>query len=239
MPQHVGMRLQSDAGGQAGEGPAGMVGVDRGAPLGAEHQVQLDLPGWPAGFDPSKRYRLGLPAGEAQAGLLAAVMAERLDGERWQGEDGVAGSGLDWPDREFLASAVGVGVGEDGRVDDGERLAEPDRAGVQIQIGPFQAAQLAVRAPVAAASTVQEPSQGLVVRSAASNSTATCSGVSVTTSVGGTGGGMASVATLRASSRQVTAWARARCRQRCTARMCWGASPPGLPSRRPPTANRS
>ena len=36
------------------------------------------------------------------------------------------------------------GVGEDGRVDDGERLAEPDGAGVQVQVGPFQAAQFAV-----------------------------------------------------------------------------------------------
>jgi len=66
---------QPDAGGEAGEGAAGMVGIDRRAPLGAEHQVELDRAGWPAGFDSSKRYRLGLPAGEAQAGLLAAVMA--------------------------------------------------------------------------------------------------------------------------------------------------------------------
>jgi hypothetical protein len=28
MPQHVGMGVQPDAGGQAGEGPAGVVGVD-------------------------------------------------------------------------------------------------------------------------------------------------------------------------------------------------------------------
>jgi hypothetical protein len=76
----------------------------------------------------------------------AAVMAERLDGERWQGEDRAAGSGFDRPDREFLApgARAGVSVGKDGRVDDGERLAEPDRAGIQVQVGPFQAAQLAV-----------------------------------------------------------------------------------------------
>ena len=72
-----------------------MVGVDRRAPLGAEHQVQLDRVGWPAGFDFSKRDRLGLPAGETQAGLLAAVLAQCLDREGWQGQDGVAGSGLD------------------------------------------------------------------------------------------------------------------------------------------------
>jgi hypothetical protein len=122
-----------------------VIGVDRRTPLGAEHQVQLDRLGRPARFDPSQRYRLGLPAGETQAGLLQAVLAQRLDGERWQGQDGAAGSGLDRPDRQFLAPAarVGVGDGQDGRVD-GERLVEPDRAGVQVQVGPFQAAQLAV-----------------------------------------------------------------------------------------------
>jgi hypothetical protein len=106
MAQQVGMGGQSDAGGQAGEGAAGVVGVDRGAPLGAEHQVQLDRPGRPAGFDPSPRYRLRLPAGETPAGLLQAVLAQCLDRERWQGQDGAAGSGLDRPDREFLALAA-------------------------------------------------------------------------------------------------------------------------------------
>jgi hypothetical protein len=88
MPQQVGMGSQSDAGGQAGEGAAGVVGVDRRAPLGAEHQVELDRLGRPAGFDPSKRDRLGLPAGKTQAGLLQVVLAQRLDGEGRQGEDG-------------------------------------------------------------------------------------------------------------------------------------------------------
>jgi hypothetical protein len=121
------------------------------AAIAAEHQVELDWVGWPAGFDPSRRDRRGLPAGKAQAGLLAAVMAERLDGERWQGEDCVAGSGLDWPDGQLLARAAGVAIavasdarGEGRGVDDGERLAEPGGAGVQVQVGPFQAAQFAV-----------------------------------------------------------------------------------------------
>jgi hypothetical protein len=120
--------------------------MPRPAPLGAEHQVQLDRLRRPAGFDPSQRYRLRLHAGETQSGLLSAVMAERLDRERWQGQDGAAGSGLDRPDRQFLALAarVGVGDGQNGWVDDGERLTEPDRAGVQVEVGPFQAAQLAV-----------------------------------------------------------------------------------------------
>ena len=93
----------------------------------------------------------GWPQGQAQPGLLAAVTAQRLDGEGWQGEDGVAGRGLERPDRQLLAAAtqpsaaVAIGVvGEDGGVDDGEGLAEPDGAGVQVQVGPFQAAQLAV-----------------------------------------------------------------------------------------------
>jgi hypothetical protein len=83
--------------------------------------------------------------------LLAAVTAQRLDRERWQGQDGAAGSGLERPDGQLLAAAthpsaaVGIGVvGEDGGVEDGEGLAEPDGAGVQVQVGPFQAAELAV-----------------------------------------------------------------------------------------------
>jgi hypothetical protein len=77
--------------------------------------------------------------------LLAAVTAQRLDREGWQGEDGVAGGGLERPDGQLLApatltSAANGVVGEDCRVDDGERLAEPDRAGVQVQVGPLKAA---------------------------------------------------------------------------------------------------
>jgi hypothetical protein len=62
-----------------------------------------------------------------------AVTAQRLDGEWWQGEDRVAGGGLERPNSQLLAPTViagGGGVGEDRGVDDGERLAEPDRAGV-------------------------------------------------------------------------------------------------------------
>ena len=81
---------------------------------------------------------------------------------------------------------VGVGVGEDGWVDDGEGLAEPDGAGVQVQVGPFQAAQLAV----AGAGRRRQHRPGAKpwaegLWSAASNSSATCSGASATTSVGG------------------------------------------------------
>jgi hypothetical protein len=194
MAQQVGVGGQPDAGRQVGEGAAGVVGLTGVAPLGAEDQVQLDRAGWPAGFDPSKRNRLGLPAGKTQAGLLAAVLAQCLDGEGWQGEDGVAGRGLERPDGQLSAPAVDVaitvaGVGEDGGVDDGAGLVEPDGAGIQVQVGPFQAAELAVAGPVAAARTVQVPSQGLVVRAAASSSVATCSGASATAWVRGTGGG--------------------------------------------------
>jgi hypothetical protein len=54
MAQQVRVGGQSDAGGQPGEGPAGVVGVDHGAPLGAEHQVQLDRAGWLAGLHPAQ-----------------------------------------------------------------------------------------------------------------------------------------------------------------------------------------
>jgi hypothetical protein len=81
------------------------------AAIAAEHQVELDWVGWPAGFDPSRRDRLGLPAGQAQAGLLAAVMAERLDGERRHAEDGAAGGGLDRPDHQLPAPAARARVG--------------------------------------------------------------------------------------------------------------------------------
>jgi hypothetical protein len=131
-----------------------VVGIDRGAPLGAEHEVQRDRAGWLAGLHPAQPDGGGLPEGEAKAGLLAAVLSQCLDGEGWQGEDGVAGRGLERPDGQFLAPATQARaavasslVGEDRRVDDGERLAEPDGAGVQVEVGPFQAAQLAVAGP--------------------------------------------------------------------------------------------
>jgi hypothetical protein len=174
---------------------------------GVPRSVRNTRSSWPAGFDPSKHDLLGLAAGETQVGLLAAVLTERLDGERWQGEDRAAGSGLDWPDRKFLAPAAraGVGIGQDGRVDDGEGPVESDGAGVQVQVGPFQAAQLAVAGPGCCRQDGpgSEPRAG--VWSAASSSIATCSGARATTLRCGRGGGMAWLAGLRATSRQVTA----------------------------------
>jgi hypothetical protein len=113
---------------------------------------------WGRSTRPSAARGRGLAEAETQPVLLEAVMAQRLDGEWWQGEEGVAGRGLERPDRQLLAdathpsAAVAIGVvGEDGGVDDGERLPELDGAGVQVQVGPFRAAQLAVAGPVAAA----------------------------------------------------------------------------------------
>jgi hypothetical protein len=97
VPQQVGVGNEPDAGGQAGEGAAGVVGVDRRAPLGAEHRVELDRVGWPAGLHPAQPDRGGLAHGQAQPELLVAVTTQRLDGEGWQSEDGVAGSGLERP----------------------------------------------------------------------------------------------------------------------------------------------
>ena len=105
MAQHVGMGYQPGSGGEPGEGTAGVVRIDRRAPLGAEHQVELDRLGWPARLHPTQRHGGGLPHGQAQPGLLAAVTAQRLDGERRQGEDRAAGSGLDRHDGQLFAPA--------------------------------------------------------------------------------------------------------------------------------------
>ena len=71
---------QADAGGQVGEGAAGVVGVDGRAPLGAEDQVELDQAGWLAGLDPAQPEGRGLAEGQAEPVLLAAVLAECLEG---------------------------------------------------------------------------------------------------------------------------------------------------------------
>jgi hypothetical protein len=103
MAQQVRVGSEPGAGGQAGEGAAGVVGVDRRAPLSAEHQVQLDRTGCLAGLYPAQPEGGDLAEGETEPGLLAAVMAECTHGEGWQGEDGVAGRGLERPDDQFLA----------------------------------------------------------------------------------------------------------------------------------------
>ena len=54
---------------------------------------------------PSAARRCGLAEGQAESVLLAAVTAQRLDREGWQGEDGVAGRGLERPDRPRPAAA--------------------------------------------------------------------------------------------------------------------------------------
>ena len=73
-----------------------------------------------------------------------AVAAQRFHGERRQAQDGLAGLGLHRPDRQFLAPAVRPcrAAGQD--VDDGEFLAEPHGAVVEVDVFPFQAAQFAV-----------------------------------------------------------------------------------------------
>ena len=76
--QQVRMGVQPGAGGQVGEGAAGVVGVDRRAPLGAEDQVELDRVGWLAGLDPVQPDGGGLAEGQAETVLLAAVTAQRL-----------------------------------------------------------------------------------------------------------------------------------------------------------------
>ena len=63
----------------------GLTGVP---PLGAEDQVELDRVGWLAGLDPAQPEGGGLAEGQAETVLLAAVTAQRLDREGWQGKDG-------------------------------------------------------------------------------------------------------------------------------------------------------
>jgi hypothetical protein len=62
--------------------------------------------GWLAGLDPAQPDGGGLAEGQAETVLLAAVTAQRLDREGWQGEDGVAGRGLERPDRQLFAAAT-------------------------------------------------------------------------------------------------------------------------------------
>ena len=106
MAQQMGVGGHSSAGRQAGEGAAGVVGVDRRAPLGPEHQVQLDRAGWLAGLDPAQPEGGGLAEGKAEPVLLASVTAQRLHGKGWQGEDGVAGRGFERPDRQLPAATT-------------------------------------------------------------------------------------------------------------------------------------
>jgi hypothetical protein len=72
MAQQVRVGGQPDAGGQTGEGAAGVVGTDWRAPLGAEHQVKLDRAGWLAGLDPAQLEGEGVAEGKAEPVLLAA-----------------------------------------------------------------------------------------------------------------------------------------------------------------------
>jgi hypothetical protein len=99
--EHVRVGLEPDTSSEVGEAAAGVVGVERGPTLGPEHQIQFPRSGWLAGLDPSQGEGGGLCAGQPQAGLLVAVVAQRVDSEGWEAEDGLAGFGLDRPDRQF------------------------------------------------------------------------------------------------------------------------------------------
>jgi hypothetical protein len=78
--------------------------------------------------------------------LVVLVVAKRRHSEGGQVQDGLAGGGLQGTDHQQLATgAVGAWLaGGQLLVDAGQRLAEPDGAGVQVEVVPFQAAQLAV-----------------------------------------------------------------------------------------------
>jgi hypothetical protein len=96
-----------------------------------------------------------------------------------------------------------------------------------------------LRAPVAAARTVQTPSHGLEVWPAASSSTATCSGASVTAWVRGTGGGGGVGGGVVSDQPPGDCLGEGAVRAAVHAQDVLGGQPPGLPSRRPLTARWS
>jgi hypothetical protein len=73
--EHVRVGLEPDHAGEPGEAAANVVGVERGATLGPQHQIQFDRAGWLAGLDPPQGDGGGLVGGQPQAGLLAAPVA--------------------------------------------------------------------------------------------------------------------------------------------------------------------
>src|SRR6266545_3128448 len=77
--------------------------------------------------------------------LLPLVAAQRVDREGGQAQDGLAGGGLEGADDQQLAAgAVGTRpAGGKLLVDAGQTLAEPEGAGLKVEVVPFQAAQLA------------------------------------------------------------------------------------------------
>jgi hypothetical protein len=147
MPQQMGVGGQPDAGGQ-GEGAAGVVGVDRRAPLGAEDRVQLDRPGGRPGST-QRNQRV-----EAWPRLRRSRCCWRCWRSTWTAKGG----------RVRMALLAGEGLGN--------RMVPASRSR-SVHSRPHSSP---LRAPVAAARTVQVPSHGLEVWSAASSGTATCSG---------------------------------------------------------------
>jgi hypothetical protein len=79
--EHVRVGVDADRAGEVGEAAAGVVGVERGATLGPEHQIQRHRAGWPAGLDPPQLHSRRLGAGQPQARLQVVVLAQRLHGE--------------------------------------------------------------------------------------------------------------------------------------------------------------
>ena len=146
MTQQVGVRGDSGSLGEGPERPAGMLRTNRRATPGAQQQVELDRLGGLAGLDEQQPQGRATATGRAAALLvLLLVVAQRVDREGGQAQDGLAGGRLEGADDQQLAAdAVGTRpAGGELLVDAGQRLAEPQRASLKIQVVPFQAAQLA------------------------------------------------------------------------------------------------
>jgi hypothetical protein len=194
------MRMRRDPGGfcQGPEGAAGLVGSQRRAPLGAQHQVQLDGPGRLAGLDVQQGQPRAVAIGGAGAWLLellVLVVTECRHREGGQAQHGMAGGRLQGADHQQLAPPAALAGLAGGQllVDAGQRLAEPDGPRVQVQVTPFQAAQLPGAGAGGRRQDGEGPSQGRS-RWAAASRWATCSGVSELTEWLGRAGGSASSA---------------------------------------------
>ncbi len=146
MAQQMRMRINPDALGEGPKGLGGVLGTDRGVAFGAQDEVQLDRP-WGLAWLGQRQ-----PNGPSMTAqrlrdrlLLRLVVAQRGDRERRQAQDRVAGGRFQRADDQQLAAlAVRAWLaGDQLPVDVGQCLAEPDGGGVEAEVLPFQAAQLA------------------------------------------------------------------------------------------------
>jgi hypothetical protein len=145
MAQQMRMRGDPSGLGEGPEGAADVVGPQRRAPLGAQHQIQLDRPGWLAWVDVQQAQPRAVAIGGAGAWVLVLlVVTKRRYRKGGQAQHGLAGGRLEGADHQQPATPASWAGLAGGKllVDAGQRLAEPDGAHLQVEVTPFQAAQL-------------------------------------------------------------------------------------------------